>query len=192
MLVVTAVLSLFGCSEETLEISEDEAFAVLSDLVPKSYEINRILFGEGLPAVDEAYTETKNGTAYFDVKDGSGYSSKAEIKAAAEKVYSKRYLDGVYVYAFEGVALESGEENLDLMVSPRYTEIGGKLKVDINSEHVAIRNKLTVISSEIVKKTAEYVKLNAVCREDGNDAEFQVTMLITLENNVWLLDGPTY
>ena len=43
-------VSLFSCSKpKPLEISEEEALAVLTDLVPRSYEFNVIFFGEGLP-----------------------------------------------------------------------------------------------------------------------------------------------
>lgn len=173
-----------------LKISEEEALSVLKDLVPKSYEINVIFFGEGLLAVDEAYEEEHSSTSYFEVAEGYNYDSIEDIKKEAEKIYSSNYLEDVYVSAFEGDYSETSDGKTDLTVSPRYKDIGGKLMVDVSVKGKDIRNKLEVISSKIEKRTSKYVKLSTVCKENGNTIE--VDMFLTLENGNWRLAGPTY
>lgn len=173
-----------------LKISEDEALTVLQDLVPKSYEINVVFFGDGLAAVDEAYEEEHSSTSYFEVAEGYNYDSIEDIKEEAEKVYSSHYLEDVYVFAFEGDYSETSDGMTDLTVSPRYKEISGKLMVDVSVKGKNIRNRLAVISSKIEKRTSKYVKLSTVCEENGNKIE--IDMFLTLENGNWRLAGPTY
>ncbi len=191
--IITAlsfIVGVFASCSKPLKISDEEALTVLKDLVPKSYDINVIFFGEGLPAVDEAYKEEHSETAYFKVRDDVPYSSINDIKAAAEKVYSKRYLDGIYVGAFKGVATESSDGMVDASVSPRYKEIGGKLMVDVSVAPKQIRGRLEVISAEVTKKTPGYVIVSMTYSENGKQSVADA--YLTLENDVWLLDGPTY
>ena len=190
LLSVVLCITFVSCSEKPLEISEEEALVVLKELVPKSYEFNVIFFGEGLPAVEEAYEEEHTSTAYYQVREDCGYHSVDAIKTAAEKVYSERYLSGVYVAAFEGVTAESSDGMLDTSVSPRYQEINGALHVDVSASSVAIKGELTVIAATVTQKTPEYVKLDMTYSENGQEAV--MTVFLTLQNGVWLLDGPTY
>lgn len=196
LLLITAAIILpllFSCGgkkKKPLEISEEDALEVLSELVPLSYEFNVIFFGDGLPVVK--YSGEHTETAYFEVDiSKTEYDSISSIKKAVEKVYSKRYLDSVYVNMFVGSQSTSADGLLDNDVSPRYKEILGKLNIDVSYNKLDIMGRLTVVSSEIVKKTHEYVSLNAVClNEDGEEINKQ--FFITKENGVWLLDGPTY
>ncbi len=179
-----------SCSKKKpLEISEEDAFAVVAELVPLSYELNVIFFGEGLPTSDNGSYED---TAYVEVDlSRSRYASIASIKYDAGKVYSKKYLDSIYVNMFVGSKSSNDDGLLDNDVSPRYREIGGKLMIDASYDKLDIMGRLTVLSTEILKKTPEYVSVKALCLdEDGN--ELQKTIFITLEKGVWLLDGPTY
>ncbi len=188
VLILAAAL-VFIFADKPLKITEEEALAVLTDLVPKSHEINRILFGEGLPVGEDSEKDNTTAVEYTVIKDGGGYTSIAEIKEAAEKVYSKQYLKGVYVGAFEGEFMES-EQGVIMTVSPRYREIGGKLYIDVKAQKLNIRDKLEVVSVKVGKRTPKYIKLDTVCRENGKELELE--MVITKENGAWRLDAPTY
>lgn len=193
MAVLAAVLVLFSLAachrRKPLEISDEEALAVLRDLVPRSYELNVIFFGEGLPAVgaEGEYTDT----TYLPVTDDCGYASIRQIKAAAEKVYSLSYLQGVYVPVFEGLVATSEDGLLDNNLSARYKEFYGRLYVDVAHDRVDIRGRLTVTACAVKKKTPDYVSVLTECL-DENGEKVTTTFLLTLENDVWLLDGPTY
>ena len=136
--------------------------------------------------------ETKpTSVTYQPVAADCGYTSISQIMKKAEQVYSARYLDGVYVAAFIGVAAESDDGMVDTTVSPRYQEIGGKLQADIAAPVKNIRGKLEVVSATVEGATPTYVTTKATCLdEDGNTVV--LTVLLTLENGVWLLDSPTY
>jgi hypothetical protein len=181
-----------ACSSpaKPLEITQEEALAVLKDLVPKSYELNVIFFGEGLPLTDVP-EEKPSSLFYCPVSEESPYTKISQVKAAAEKVYSARYLSGVYVGAFEGVIAESTDGLLDTNLSPRYKEYGGKLHGDVMADVKDIRGRLEVISATVGRCTPEYVSTRVTCREEDGDTT-EITVLLTLENGVWLLDSPTY
>ena len=189
LLSLLVAVPLISCSKpKPLEISEEEAFEVLSTLVPISHEFNVIFFGEGLPHEGGDYDET----TYVEVDIArSKYSSIEAIRLEAEKVYSMRYLKSIYVNMFIGSKTTSKDGLLDNDVSPRYKVIDGKLMTDASYDEVAIMGRLTVVSSAIVKKTPRYVSVDAVCR-DENGNEINKRFFITKEKGVWLLDGPTY
>lgn len=189
LLALSLSLPLFSCSKpKPLEISEEEAFAVLCDLVPRSYEFNVIFFGEGLPHEAGSYEDT----TYVEVDVAkSTYKSIPAIKTEVERVYSKRYLKSIYVNMFVGSKTTSKDGLLDNDVSPRYKVIDGKLMIDASYDVIDIMGKLTVVSSAVVKKTPKYVSVDAICL-DENGNEINKRFFITKENGVWLLDGPTY
>ncbi len=191
LLLISLVLavSMFSCSKpKPLKISEEEAYEVLCDLVPRSYEFNVIFFGEGLPHEDGEYEDT----TYVEVDMArSDYGSIPEIKTEVERVYSKRYLRSIYVNMFVGSKTTGKDGLLDNDVSPRYKVIGGKLMIDASYDKIEIMGRLTVVSTQIVKKTPKYVSVDAVCH-DENGNEVNKRFFLTLENEVWLLDGPTY
>ena len=172
-----------------LEISEEDAFLVVSALVPCSYEFNVIFFGEGLPTNDDGEYD-KTTYVEVDIKR-SDYSSIAAMKLEVERIYSRKYLDSVYVNMFVGSSTGSEDGLLDNNVSPRYKEIDGKLMIDASYPALDIMGRLEVISTEIVKKDPDYVLVKGICR-DENGNELEKNFYITLENGTWLLDGPTY
>lgn len=186
LLIAAAMLSLVSC-KTPLKISEEEAYEALKTLIPASYDINVIFFGEGLP--HEGGSDSDGKTSYVKV-DSKEYLSVKDIKNAAEKVYSKRYLDGVYVAAFEGVTAESSDGGLDTSVSPRYREIGGELMINAASSVKKIRGRLELVSSTVGKRTHEYVVVSVVCR--GDDGEVTFDAYLTKQSGTWLLDAPTY
>ncbi|MBQ4065811.1 MAG: hypothetical protein IJD10_06895 [Clostridia bacterium] len=194
LLFVLVILCLVGgtaCSEKNLEISEEEALRVMTELVPLSHELNVIFFGEGLP-VTEPPAERPTATTYLPVSADSPYSSIAAIKTAAEKVYSSRYLEGIYVAAFVGVIPESDDGSVNTLVSPRYQEFGSGLQADVSvAPKPNMLGKLTVQSVKVGRATPTYIAVETTCLDEGGNTVVK-TILLTIENGVWLLDSPTY
>jgi hypothetical protein len=189
LLALVMTVSFLSCSKpKPLEISEEEAYGVLSGLVPRSYEFNVIFFGEGLPHEDGDYEDT----TYVEVDlTKSKYASIPEIKAEVEKVYSTRYLKSIYINMFVGSKTSGKDGLLDNDVSPRYKVIDGKLMTDASYDEIGIMGRLTVVSTKVVKKTPKYVSVDALCKDESGN-EIEKRFLLTQENGVWLLDGPTY
>lgn len=188
---ICLLISMIGCgnTEKTLDISEQEAYEVLSELVPASYEINVMFFGEGLPRTDETKYET---TTYVpvDTKKG-GHISIISMKIAAERVFSRNYLKSVYVVMFEGTKSTDSDGLLDNDMSPRYKEIENELCIDASYKPYNILGKLSVESVSIVKKTASYIIVDAKCMDESGN-ELNKRFYITLDEGLWRLDGPTY
>ena len=191
-LIGTLIAGLFGCARP-LSIGEEEALSVLTELVPLSYEINDLFFGNGLPAADPP--EERPGTvSYRPVRDDCSYRSTDEMKAAAAKVYSARYLESVFVTVFSGNEndAQAGELGLDMSTSPRYREIDGRLTVDVSYQPLAIRGRLTVVSVTLGRATPQYVATETVCRNEAGETETLRILLTKNPDGAWRLDSPTY
>lgn len=114
-LSIVMLCSLSACSGNAPELNEvrDE----LVSLIESSYEINEILFGEGLPTYERGgeydkehflYSPSDTEFAYYEyVTEDCGYFFTDRIKSAAEEVYTAEYLAGVYTMAFDGYADEN-------------------------------------------------------------------------------------
>ena len=138
--LVTCFPFMTSCSRppELTEV-KDELVALLEG----SYEINDILFGAGLTTeydesglYDEYTEEIQNFENYYSddqifyyfyspvvatTKDSkTQYTSIAEIKEAALKIYSEDYLRKVFVQAFEGETVTVNGKTKT--VKPRYRE----------------------------------------------------------------------
>ena len=152
ILSLCLLASMFGCekNKEVLEISEEEALDVLKELVPASYEINVMFFGEGLPKTDENEYEDTNYVPVDTAK--SDHSTIISMKIAAEMVYSMNYLSNVYVIMFEGTKTSESDGLLDNDVSPRDKEIANELCIDASYVPYNILGKLSVESVSISKK----------------------------------------
>lgn len=199
LLISSVVFS--GCASS---MKNEEARAILSDLVPKSQEVNEILWGEGLPLADESNgaLATVKGAQYRPVASDCGYTSVDQIKELASSVYSADYLKQVYATAFgeyetdekdktEAETGESTAESLGLnRLYARYIEEKGVLYENITYTKYALS---TVIYPETAVVVDEGIGL-IVCRVDCLIGGEKNTMKITLreQDGCWLLDSPTY
>lgn len=79
-------------------MTDEEAQKILMELVPKSEELNKIFWGEGLPVEDETNEALNSVTSaqYRAVAQDSEYKSIEDIKKAAESVFSSDYLNQIY------------------------------------------------------------------------------------------------
>ena len=94
----------------------EEIYDRVVELVESSYRFNTVFLGEGLPVYEEdseyaafsyLYFGTSVPSGYEVVSDYSTYFSIDAIKADAEKIYSKTFLESVwYPMAFDGYAVD--------------------------------------------------------------------------------------
>ncbi|MBR2926673.1 MAG: hypothetical protein IKC31_03750 [Clostridia bacterium] len=112
LLLLSSSLTLSSCGGKAPKI--EQIYDRVVELVEASHEINTVFYGAGLPvyARDSLYAEfshlyynfSQNG--YEIVTDYAKFLTIHDIKTAAEKVYSKAYLEEVlYPMAFEGHAI---------------------------------------------------------------------------------------
>lgn len=192
---------LTGCASS---MKNEEARAILSELVPKSQEVNEILWGEGLPLDDESNgaLSTVKGAQYRPVAADCGYTSIEQIKEKASSVYSEDYLKQVYATAFgeyetdeeDKAEEETGKNTAESLglnkLYARYIEEKGVLYEDITYTKYTLS---TVIYPETAVVTDEGIGI-IECRVDCLVGGEKNTMKITLreQDGRWLLDSPTY
>ncbi len=99
-----------------------EVKAALDTLLPPSFELNEIYFGEGLPATDDqALIDRLYGTFAANVKSlnyhpvdaDCGYASIEDIMTATEAVFTPEYSAYLYELAFDGISSDSIEEETE-------------------------------------------------------------------------------
>ncbi len=200
LLLAAMILGLFCVSCKRQEappaLGDAEAAARLAELVPDAMRLMRVAYGEGLETETAADAERTVGTDYRPVSKNAAYTSAAQIRADAERLFSSDYLKGtLYVLLFDGYTPPSETQKNETVVSdhidPRYREENGVLLADVNFSGFEIRTEPVPESARVVSGNDRSV---TVCMDYRTDGETAGTMRVrlVLENGSWLLDGPVY
>lgn len=194
MLAVPAALS--GCgrsSPPTVADIYDQTVA----LIEKSYALNDILFGNGLPVwkVGSEYAQlhglyaTSDEVRYEYVTENAPYHSISQIKQALEEVYSEDYLSSLYDGLFDGTVVGGYvvqalfyEDEHALYQSVDYRPlIQGQRIYDYASMRIVSPSNADFVTVEI----DSYM-------EDASDRTVVRLGLVRQSDNTWRLDTPTY
>lgn len=192
-LVFIFVLGLTGCQKK---LTEEEATLKVAELVEASYELNEIVFGEGLEYIE---TEESKNTRYALVKENDKYNSKYDIEVAINKVFSVKYSTTMKNTAFEGQSGAVGGTG----VPARYIE---------NKQGFLVLKEKTVhdesidgekldegyFSIDVLKYDTSTIEIKKISRRFieayvtslGGEQTILVTLI--LEENGWRIDSPTY
>lgn len=200
LLVAVLILALSACGAPELDEVKDTFVA----LIEASYEINDILFGEGLAVYERGgdfaakyyiYEDLSESYDFYEiVQSESGYLTADSIKEAASKVYSDDYLEGIYTMAFDGYS--DGES----VTTARYLEADGYFLRYTYGEKDPFdilegkQRRYLFDTMKIVRpSSADYVNVEIESYLLGNEDEIlTVTLRFTLEKGEWRLDSPTY
>jgi len=116
LIPVTLALSALLLSSCGSKYDPAELKTALDTLLPPSFELNEIYFGEGLPTTDDqAVIDRLYGTFAANVKSlnyhpvaaDCGYSSIEEIMTATEEVFTPEYSAYLYELAFAGISSDT-------------------------------------------------------------------------------------
>ncbi len=147
--------------------------------------------------VFDFYYDREDPTDYDYVRDDEKYTSVAEIKALAEKVYSSDYLSSLYGSMFVGyVSSGSGLGGL----SARYMEYAdddGNVRLMRSNEFepfITEVRKYDFSTAKIIRPAnAEYVTIEVDSYLPSSpDVRLTVELSMILQNGVWMLDSATY
>ena len=128
ILTLCAVFSVASCSK----ISDEEMLTEYKALYEKALDVNRIIYGTGLP-VDGEYDVKKLSSPYYvPVSESCPYKTLADVKNAVLSVYTEDYFNDVFKRV-----LFDGYEDKFAKINPRYKEIDGVLHTDITYEAFA-------------------------------------------------------
>ncbi|MBQ4562210.1 MAG: hypothetical protein IJA55_07805 [Clostridia bacterium] len=188
-LSVIMLLSLVSC---TKPITDDEARAILEELIPKAEIINDIVWGVGLdiePGQDEALN-TVTAAQYRTVAKNSPYQSTEELKAAIAEVYSDAFIANTIEYAcFTGA--DDALENTEAQMYPRYADGNdGVLVVDITNKGFELTTKIDPASAKVV--SAKRGKQNIEVKATVGGEETTLIIVLVQQESGWRLDTPTY
>lgn len=112
ILILSCMICIPSCGN-TVHYDSAELKTALDELLPLSYELNEIYFGEGLPQTDDrtlvdklygAFAANVKSLNYHPVAEDCGYSSIADIKEATEAVFTDEYCAYLYELAFDGIS----------------------------------------------------------------------------------------
>lgn len=174
----------------------DEVYDRFAYLIKESEELNTLFFGAGVPVYKKDSVISDMRGIYFGytkstydvVMDNSKYSSIAELKAVAEKIYSTNYLEAIYETAFDGVLYDGGSYL-------RFYSEGDSL---YQNEGINIY--------ELEKRVYDYSTMKIVRPSDNDRVNIEIESFLVSapeirrtinlafqnENGEWYLDSPTY
>ena len=185
--------------------TEEEIRTVLDELLPKSFELNEIYFGEGLPmSNDKAMVEQFYGMFdsdveainYHPVDVSCGYTTETDIREATLEVFTADYAEYLFGRAFSGISatFNEGEEQeyTSTAVYAMYIEQDGILTVRINLDEEAIPLGRTydLDGMELTENAENFVIAKIPTEMDGRALDVELRLVKTADG--WRLDSPTY
>ncbi len=189
----TSYLAPYAYVQVTAEVDPDRVPYYVSDS-GKSHCY--LLEGYTEPAYELFYDEN-DPYDYDYVRDDAKYLSVSEMKAAAEQVYSKEYLETIYGGLFVGTVSEV--ENLQGL-SARYMEFadedGTVRLMKSNTQKPLIREvrQFHFDTAKMIKPSNGKfvtVELDSFL-PSAPDTILKVRLTLILQDGVWMLDSATY
>ena len=192
-LVMLCILSaLPACSKSQpprLEDIYDEAV----ELIEKSFAINDLVFGYGLPVwhIGSEYAQmlyVYDKTPIFEnVTEYATITTLTQMKQRMEAVYSSAYLESLYGSLFDGYAYEEGS------MPAQYNEDSTRLYQWKNYKPLVTKQRIyDYASMRVVGGDARTAVLEIDSHLENEETTLVVELILVLENGQWRLDTPTY
>ena len=192
-LVMLCILSaLPACSKSQpprLEDIYDEAV----ELIEKSFAINDLVFGYGLPVwhIGSEYAQmlyVYDKTPIFEnVTEYATITTLTQMKQRMEAVYSSAYLESLYGSLFDGYAYEEGS------MPAQYNEDSTRLYQWKNYKPLVTKQRIyDYASMRVVGGDAQTAVLEIDSHLENEETTLVVELILVLENGQWRLDTPTY
>ena len=182
-----------------VDIGDEAAFrAEVGDLIERSYEVNELFFGKGLPFVDpdgktaeqllaEAQTELEARTLYRPVAEDAEYQTESEIMELAATAYSESYLRILREVGFTGANSE------DVVTYARYiysAEQGLMINIESVSKALPLDRTYDVSTISIGRRGRDYVLISVDSFANGK--KDTIELRVNKDASGWRLDWPTY
>ena len=166
-------------------------------------ELNTVFYGAGLPVYAEDSEYAKLQHLYFQsthpgyemVTPYAKFLTFYDIKAAAERVFSKEYLETVvYVTAFDGHAISDGVDGM-VVANARYFEdtnwIYRSKTASVYPVEMRVYDYASMRISRPSNGRAAYVTMNAYPEGGGEAEEVRLRLVKDKEDGLWYLDSFT-
>lgn len=184
LLAVLMIFSLVSCSAH----SDEEIIEAAKTLIEKSYIINEIYYGKGLPVTED--DSLGFASKYAIVDTSCGFSTVEDIKKATAEVYASDYCEHLYVLAFEGISTEDRESVSYARFMDDYTDKLTMLK-EIRETGADLKRTYDFSTIIVEKCVRDVATIKVMSLVDGKeDKELKITLVY--ENEQWKLSTPTY
>lgn len=197
LVTLVSVLSFSSCAKGIKIEMDEELKERFVYLIEESRELNTVFFGSGLPVYRRggdlladriAIYQSSGLLGYLTVSEQSEYKSIDDIKAAAESVFSEKYLRSLYETAFDGVVLGSTGAYL------RYHDDGSFLYQNINANDFGLNERIYDYSTMKIVAPSDktYVNVSVESYSLSDKKRITVELSFSFERGNWYLDSPTY
>lgn len=187
--LLTALSACARSKPPRLEDIYDEAV----ELIEKSFAINDIAFGHGLPVwhIGSEYAEMLyiyNNTPIFEnVTEYATVTTLAQMKQRMEAVYSSAYLESLFVPLFDGYAYEEGS------MPAQFNEDSTRLYQWKGYAPLVTQQRIyDYASMRVVGGDAQTAVIEIDSHLENEQTSLVVELVLVLENGQWRLDTPTY
>ena len=183
----------------------DEVYDRVVELIEASYELNTVFYGAGLPVYKTDSTYAEIAHLYFDfqylgdyeiVTEYAKFLSEDQIKEAAEKVYSRDYLENVlYNSAFVGYAIEDGKGGA-AYAAARYLEDGDWIYQSVGQNDY-LKDGMRIYDYSSMKvvapstKSSCYISIESYLPAQPDVILRDTLHLVKQEDGKWYLDSFT-
>ena len=182
ILAVTAVLTLVSCGKP----KDSDILAEYKALYEKAKEVNKIIYGQGLPYDGEFDKAALTSPHYVAVSQSSPYKTEEEIKAAVLEVYTEDY----YLDAFKRVLFDGHTDDY-ATINARYKTVDGVLMTDVTYEGFAsiAGGRCDTAQAYVVRSSRGSAEVGApyFLNDVKQASDKKVTMLLT--ENGWRFDN---
>jgi hypothetical protein len=206
-LVLTLICSVFlvSCKEE-VKYDEAEIKAALTELLPKSFELNVAYFGEGLPISDDreliekfysSFDSDIEQINYHPVSADCPYQTEADLREATLAVFTENYSEYLFQRAFAGISGQlqniEGEMITHNAMYAMYIEMNGVLTVrlDLADEAIPLGREYAVDEMVIKNQKNGVVEIEMPTYINGG-LDLYVEVRLVKTDAGWRLDSPTY
>ena len=212
LIVLASVAALYGAAvgiaylalKGSRPITDEELTARMAELIPAAEDVNRIIWGEGIPADPDAdpLLDSVTGAQYRVVSPDSPYQTVGELRAAIEAVYSEQFVrEHLASIVFDG------DEGLFEEMKPRYkamkTVDGGvateRLGVDITNKGFRLSAVIDPASVRFSRRVPEWNglwwdsdRIVVTVTETYNGVTSDREISMREKDGVWYLDEATY
>ncbi len=192
--IISAALCTSACSGKAPELeSVKDRFVYL---IENSKGVNSLFFGRGLPIYDREGILAQELGIYYDddmpsynkIMENTRYISVEQMKLAAEKVYSKEYLESIYETAFEGYLTGASSAYIRF-----YEDMNGLYQSRYATDFKLADRIYDYSTIEIVKPSSdEYINITVETYTLDDPVRRTIRLSFIFENGNWYLDSPTY
>jgi len=192
MLVLVMLIALSACHRPQPPALEN-IYDVAVDLIERSYAVNDLVFGYGLPVwqADSEYAATHymyNKTPiYENVTEYASVSTIAQIKTMMGKVYSADYLESLFSAMFDGYAYEEGVMAAQISEDAKGLYQHRSYSPLITNQRIYDYATMRIVSGD--DRTA-VIRLDS--HLENETTTLPVELVLVLEDGEWKLDTPTY